>query len=244
MQRFRYFKMNGLALPKIISDRELELLFESIPDIASKKKVLYWDTMLSMGAFMGFRQSECSNLKLGDIDWYRGIIVLRKQKNKVEYEPVPMPDIIAEKLRKHISEYKLKIIGSNGYIFFGIGKSGISGGAVRRFINHLREASGITSSYKSSADGRKLYTFSFHTLRHYYLTMAYKKLRDIRATQVVGRHKSINSALRYQHLDVDDKRNFINTIFTEAPKTEIEGLKEAINELKQLLRNHTILPAL
>ncbi len=247
----------GIALPKIINDDELERVFRAIPVVA-KTKTLFYTTLVMLGAFMGLRCNEAITIKIQDIDWFERALTIAKQKNGNNGERTAIPGFVLQKLKEHIKTYQEDITDCGGYLFFSkhnkSKKEPISRDHVRAFMEKIRKETGINKAYAQSKDTwkrkdgqpRNLYILSYHTFRHYYLTKIEEKIGNLKSTMVMGRHLSPQSAMRYQHTTLKDKREIIEKVFSKEENNqekELKSLKQELQEIKSMLKDALVIPS-
>lgn len=236
------------ALPKIVTDNELEKILEAIPCVVKECYVPYLNLLISIGAYTGLRMSEALNLLASDIDWLESTVIIRKQKNKKDGEKQVIPDFLLQKMKEHIEMYMDDISYSGGYLFFSMSyaKNHIAPETVRKYMQKLRKIAGVGWVYKTSDDtknqvmrkkSRELHTVSFHTLRHYMGTKVYDETEDIYAVKLLLRHSSFQSCLRYMNSALKKKRELTEKIYSldkNNSDKEILLIKERLDKLDKI----------
>ena len=222
---------------KIITQEQVSKLLDTIPLCTNHQKVTYWRTIFYCGILLGLRSIETCRIHLRDIDWVEKTLTIREQKNGQLYEKIVIPEKMLEILNKHVKEYKDRIKEwGNGFIFYSKRyKSHITPEAIKYMIIKIRKESGITDVYKLSKNGKQMHVFSFHTLRHYFLTDAFDRTQDFRATQILARHKSILSTVKYQHCSIRTKRRITNKVYNQEEEIETSEIKRELSEIKKML---------
>lgn len=252
------------AREKTITDEQLKQFIDAVPKVEEHKDVFFWENVYYCAAYLGLRSIETCRIRIEDIDFVGKTLTLPDQKNKVRYEKIVIPDILLDRLKKHIITYKEQIImngsGSkyfckheelrgNYYIFWKMRKSRngkkemhLDPSTIRAHLIKTRKVAGLDMKYAISKTGRALSILSYHTLRHYYLQKICDQ-RGVFAAQISGRHKNLRSTERYLTTSMVAKRDIVDEVFNIQPeeKDQINALKNEINELKDIIRQSIIL---
>jgi integrase len=153
-----------------------------------------------LGAFVGLRVSEACGLRVGDVDFTRGVVTPAVQyptkplKNEASGTPVPIPQSLALELAAQVERWPADWLLTN--------ESGgqLHPAAVERRIRAVR------SKVPGLPEG-----FRFHDLRHYFASLLIASGADVKAVQARLRHASATTTLTtYSHLwpDSDDRTRF------------------------------------
>ena len=163
------------SLPKILSRKELRLLFNSCNNL--KHRVIF---RLIYSA--GLRRSELLNLKIHDIETSDGKFRIRinnAKGNKDRY--TVLSKIVHQELRVYFKKYQPKV-----YLFNGRKKGlRLSEGAIRHAMVDARKRSGITKEV------------SMHVLRHCFATHALEHGMHIKRLQQLLGHSTLQTTLIY-----------------------------------------------
>lgn len=232
--------------PKIATSGQIEKFLAAINE--HTRHPLYWRTFCYCGMFMGLRMSETIRINLKDIDFTEKTLVMPyKQKNGTEHETLIFTDEMAEKLQAHIRTYRQEIEQSGGWLFFSKKAKGkVTSWGARKQFDRFRKYAGIDEVYNVTPHNHKMHKFSYHSFRHYYLSGAFAKTKDLRSVMILGRHKSIESAMRYQHSNIELKKEIVDGLQGHKQqqyiqqdnselKLEIQELRADIEQLKDLL---------
>lgn len=142
-----------------------------------------------LAAYAGLRACEVAPLAGEDVTG--GIIIVREEKGG-GMGTVPLSPILEPIVARH----------PRAGIWFphrGYGPYGpVSPGQLQRHANRWLHDNGIEHT--------------FHSLRHWFGTNVYRATRDLRVTQELMRHKSIQSTIRYTKLFPDDGRHAIGLL--------------------------------
>lgn len=190
---------------KYLTEKEYQAFLNSIKD-----EYLY--TFFFLMGNLGLRVGEAIRLRRCDINLdeeYIKIPTLKQDGKKginkgsikqgelpATYIDIPIDDEISKILSNHIKRFNIK-----GQQWLFSNKN-----------NHLPKwkAQRYFKKYAKKAGLDKV--LSIHSLRHYRGVSAYKGLKDIRAVQLLLRHKNINSTQTYTTMDLDAKRELTNKL--------------------------------
>lgn len=157
---------------------------------------------------LGLRVGEGIRLRIEDIDWKGKYIKIPTLKQGIKkdskkgslpygklpetYIDIPLDKIMIIIIGQYILNKKIK----SGWLF-PYREAHIPKWLVQRKFKGYVKKAGLDSIY------------SVHSLRHYKGVQIYSQLKDIRAVQVLLRHKNINSSTVYTTMDLDKKRDLI-----------------------------------
>ena len=167
-----------LILPKLLNEKELGRLFNSIENRKHK-------TMLFTAYSAGLRVSEIVNLKIKDIDSTRMQIFIQKSKGKKD-RYVNLSPILLDILRGYIKLYKPR---PKLYLF----ESDYSFEAypirtIQQIFTNAKKKAGISKDV------------GIHSLRHSFATHLLEKGTDIRYIKDILGHFDIKTTERYLHV--------------------------------------------
>jgi integrase/recombinase XerD len=176
----------GLKLPEILSVREIDTMVEQIdlskPEGHRNKAII--ETLYGCG----LRVSELVSLRLTDIHYGEGFVVVTGKGNKQRLVPV------SGKALKEIDIYKqdrnrLPVIHDQNILFLNRRGFRLTRAMIFTIIKELAAKAGI----------RK--TISPHTFRHSFATHMIEAGADLRAVQEMLGHESILTTEIYTHID-------------------------------------------
>jgi site-specific recombinase XerD len=174
-------------LPVVLSEDEIQLLFESIDNIKHKCILM---TVYSGG----LRLSEVVNLKIKDIDSHRKLIFIRGGKgNKDRY--TLLSDFLLDWLRKYFILERPK-----NWLFEGHLGGQYSSQSIQQIMRDAVKNSGI----------RKHATV--HTLRHSFATHLLENGVDLRYIQSLLGHNSIKTTQIYTHITTKGIKSITNPL--------------------------------
>ena len=165
-------------LPNVLSKEEVKLILNAHSNIKHKM-------MLSLIYSSGLRRSELLNLKPGDIDSKRELIIIRQAKGKKD-RMVPLSDKILLMLRKYYEVSKPEI-----WLFEGQNRGEqYSEKSLESVLKHALVKSNIKKPV------------SLHWLRHSYATHLLESGTDLRYIQELLGHSSSKTTEIYTHVSM------------------------------------------
>jgi integrase/recombinase XerD len=176
----------GLKLPEVLSIVEIDRLIDEID--LSKAEGHRNKAIVETLYGCGLRVSELVNLRLTDIHYGEGFVVVTGKGNKQRLVPV------GTKALKEIDIYKqdrnrLPVIHDQNILFLNRRGSRLTRAMIFTIIKDLAAKAGI----------RK--TISPHTFRHSFATHMIEAGADLRAVQEMLGHESILTTEIYTHID-------------------------------------------
>jgi integrase/recombinase XerD len=176
----------GMKLPEVLSineiDRMIEVIDLSKPEGHRNKAII--ETLYGCG----LRVSELTNMRLTDIHYGEGFVIVTGKGNKQRLVP------ISNKALKEIENYKhyrnrLPVIHDQNILFLNRRGSGLTRAMIFTIIKELSAKAGI------------LKNISPHTFRHSFATHMIEAGADLRAVQEMLGHESILTTEIYTHID-------------------------------------------
>lgn len=176
----------GFYLPNVLSVNEIDKIIEvidlSLPDGHRNRAII--ETLYGCG----LRVSELVNLRLTDIHYDEGFVIVTGKGNKQRLVP------IGKKALKEIDYYKadrnrLRTIHDGNIVFLNRYGRQLSRAMIFHIIKDLAAKAGITK------------TISPHTFRHSFATHMVQAGADLRAVQEMLGHESILTTEIYTHID-------------------------------------------
>jgi len=143
-----------------------------------------------LGAFAGLRVAEACGLRVGDVDFMRGVIRPAVQypaeplKTEISRTPVPVPRSLALELAAHLERWPGETL-----------LTGRDGGQLPTWAleRAIRTARGKMAGLPEG--------FRYHDLRHYFASLLIASGADVKAVQARLRHASAKTTLdTYGHL--------------------------------------------
>ena len=176
----------GLKLPEVLSVIEIDRMIEEID--LSKAEGHRNKAIIETLYGCGLRVSELVNLRLTDIHYGEGFVVVTGKGNKQRLVPV------SGKALKEIDIYKqdrnrLPVIHDQNILFLNRRGSGLTRAMIFTIIKDLAAKAGIRKN------------ISPHTFRHSFATHMIEAGADLRAVQEMLGHESILTTEIYTHID-------------------------------------------
>jgi len=163
-------------LPNVLSKSEIRRILAAPGNLKHR-------SMLSLIYACGLRRSELLNLKPGDIDSSRNLVILRQAKGNKD-RVVPLPGKILSNLREYYLAYRPKT-----WLFEGQSKnSQYSATSLAKVLKNAAAKAGINKE------------ISLHWLRHSYATHLLEQGTDLRIIQELLGHKSSKTTEIYTHV--------------------------------------------
>jgi len=143
-----------------------------------------------LGAFAGLRVAETCGLRVGDVDFMRGIVSPQVQypaeplKSEISQTPVPIPESLALYLSAHVARWRAETLLTNEW-----GRQLAPWTLERAFRRAKMTTPGLPA------------TFRYHDLRHYFASLLIASGADVKVVQARVRHASAKTTLdTYSHL--------------------------------------------
>lgn len=156
-------------LPVVLSKSEV---LRCIGVIENRKHRL----MVSLAYGAGLRVSEVVNLKIGDLDFDRGLLYVRNSKGKRDRVTL-LPEGLREGLRRSV--------GFGDFVFCGRGGRKLHVRTVQKVFRDAMKKAGV---FKGA---------TFHSLRHSFATHLLEGGVDLRKIQSLMGHRDIKTTLVY-----------------------------------------------
>ena len=172
---------------KILSQEEMNNFLDSI-DVDDSIVNLRDRSVFELMYSSGLRSSEAVNLKTGDIDFDRRMIIIRQGKwNKDRVEPVSEVGIMF--LKKYLSD---RLDEKEAYVF-----KGVKGGKLDITVlnDRFKKWTNETGVYRKG--------LSVHSIRHSLATHLLECGADLRYVQELLGHGSIEITVKYTHILYD-----------------------------------------
>jgi integrase/recombinase XerC len=172
-------------LPKFIYPEEISNLLESIntdKPIGKRDKLI-----LEFLYGTGVRVSELCNIKLSDIDYSQGLVLIHGKGSKDRY--VPLHSDLIELIREYIilvrEEFQKRSETSSKHLFLNFKGTNLTPRGVRLIVNKI---------INNSEETLKI---SPHTLRHTFATHLLNNGADLRSVQELLGHSHLSSTQIY-----------------------------------------------
>jgi integrase/recombinase XerD len=194
-------------LPSYVEKSDIEKLLEALRAKKSHKKTIDRDILLvDLAIHTGLRRSELANLRVGDIDVERQVLIVRQGKGAKD-RVIPLSKSMSDKLTNYIEDK------DKDNSLFGLAPSSISG-KIKDFATKA---------------GVKIHT---HSLRDYFATSLSEKGATIREIQSLLGHANLTHTERYTlHTDKHLKKAI--ELLDQEPEEKTAIASENISEKPQ-----------
>ena len=196
----------GKQLPKTIELKKIRRLFtylykrkenlcSNLKEKYSNKALVRDIAVIELLFASGIRVAELSNLKTKDVNFSKGIILIKGKGNRERIIPIPHPGILTA-----ISEYYLLFkdnIGGGEYFFVNRLNSRLSEQSIRLMINKYASASNLQLHITP------------HMFRHSVATLLLENGVDIRYIQNILGHSTISTTQIYAQVNEAPKRRIL-----------------------------------
>jgi integrase len=196
----------GSQRPYVATTEQLWALHDAMPD--------HLRPAVLLGAFVGLRTSEAVALRVGDVDFMRGIVSPVIQypseplKSETSRAPVPIPRELALEVSTYVQRYDGQTIVTDP-----IGRPTSPWALERAVRTARRRVEGLPAGFR------------FHDLRHYFASLLIVSGADVKVVQKRMRHASAMTTLNtYGHMwpDADEtSRTAVADVLTARVVSEI-----------------------
>lgn len=162
-------------LPTVLSEGEVVAILQRIRNIKHR-------CVVALIYSAGLRISEAVQLRIGEVDFGRGIISIRQSKGKKDRQ-VPLARRIAQLLEEYLATYH-----PHEYLFEGQTGGQYSARSIQALFARACAQAGIAKEA------------TVHTLRHSYATHLLEKGTDLRIIQEILGHSSSKTTEIYTHV--------------------------------------------
>lgn len=163
------------ALPVVLNEEEIHLLFNSVDNIKHK-------LILMILYSAGLRRSELLNLRLGDLDFERGVVFVRGGKGRKDRQSV-----LSRQLKPLVDHY-LEEYRPQELLFEGLDKQPYSATSLQAILRKGLKRAGLKKHIK------------LHSLRHSFATHLLEAGTSTRYIQTLLGHESSRTTEIYTHV--------------------------------------------
>ncbi len=175
-------------LPKVMDQDEVKKLFDVTDNVKHK-------TVLMVAYSCGMRVSEVATLKVSDIDYARGMVIIRQGKGRKD-----RISSLSDRLTKQLQIYR-DLYFPVEYLFENPMRNGpITERTLQKVFTFSCEKAGITK------------TLSFHSLRHSFATHLLEAGVDLRYIQELLGHANSKTTEIYTHVSKKALLNIVNPL--------------------------------
>lgn len=182
-------------IPGFLYKQEMEKLFEvnDTNDPLGQRNQALLETLYGTG----IRVSECQSLKLKDIDFSIGTMLVKGKGNKERY--VPFGSFAEKALQLYIQDGRKQLLeksnANSEAVFLNSRGNPITTRGIRLVLNNMMEKAALTINLHP------------HKLRHTFATHLLNEGADLRTVQELLGHDSLSSTQIYTHVTKDHLRN-------------------------------------
>ncbi|RXA70813.1 tyrosine recombinase XerC [Enterococcus hirae] len=183
-----HLKKKNLKLPRFFYENEMQALFDSVK--GEKPLDLRNQVLLEVLYGSGIRLSECSNLKLAEIDFDSEVMLIHGKGNKERYAPLGSfaQDALQEYFEKGRKVLMDKYHKSHDYVFVNHHGEPITPTGIEYVLNQVIKKSSLDSSIHP------------HMLRHTFATHLLNNGADMRTVQELLGHANLSTTQIYAHV--------------------------------------------
>ena len=183
-----HLKKKNLKLPRFFYENEMQVLFDSVK--GEKPLDLRNQALLEVLYGSGIRLSECSNLKLAEIDFDSEVMLIHGKGNKERYAPLGSfaQDALQEFFEKGRKVLMDKYHKSHDYVFVNHHGEPITPTGIEYVLNQVIKKSSLDSSIHP------------HMLRHTFATHLLNNGADMRTVQELLGHANLSTTQIYAHV--------------------------------------------
>lgn len=190
---FLYVSMPKLdkKIPQFFYDEEMQQLFaaeDGMTPISQRNRAI-----LELLYATGIRVTELVGIKIEDVDFTAGLLLVFGKGRKQRY--VPFGSFAEMELKKYINDSRPKLQnkseGKNNTLFLNHHGKPITDRGIRYILNRMLEKAALTSKIHP------------HKLRHSFATHLLNQGADMRSVQELLGHESLSSTQVYTHVTKD-----------------------------------------
>lgn len=175
-------------LPKVMSKEEIQQVIAVTQNLKHR-------TAIMVAYSCGMRVGEVAGLKLTDIDYSRGTVLIRQGKGRKD-RIAPLSHRLVDQLQQYIARYR-----PHNFLFENPEALGpISERTLQVVFNNAVDKVGIEK------------TLSFHSLRHSFATHLLESGVDLRYIQELLGHKNSKTTEIYTHVSSTSLKKIINPL--------------------------------
>ncbi len=194
-------KNSEILLPDLISDNNLEVIFNSFDE---SFKGVYHNAMFEFLYSCGLRVSELCNLVFNDLNIENKILRIKGKGDKVRY--VPISDIAISKYNDYLNLRNSYDLEKSNYVFINDKSKQVSRQYVYSTLQKIRVDHDIRQK------------ISPHSFRHTYATHLLDGGADLRYVQELLGHSDIATTEIYVHLQTKQLQSAYDKFFLRGKK--------------------------
>jgi integrase/recombinase XerC len=182
-------------IPGFLYEEEIEKLFEvnDLTDPLGQRNQAIIETLYGTG----IRVSECQQLRIRDIDFSIGTLLVKGKGRKERY--VPFGSFAEKALQIYIQDGRRQLLEKNGTnteaVFLNARGNAITTRGIRLVLDKMVEKAALTVNVHP------------HKLRHTFATHMLNQGADLRTVQELLGHENLSTTQIYTHVTKDHLRN-------------------------------------
>ena len=183
-----HLKKKNIRLPRFFYENEMQALFESV---TGDKPLDFRDrAVLEVLYGSGIRLSECSGLKVKDIDFQAEVMLIHGKGNKERYAPLGSfaQEALQEYFEKSRSFLMNKYHKEHDFVFVNHHGDPITPTGIEYILNQIIKKSSLDSDIHP------------HMLRHTFATHLLNNGADMRTVQELLGHANLSTTQIYAHV--------------------------------------------
>lgn len=207
------FKKKNMRLPQYLYEEELEKLLAAA---RGTQPLDYRNTaLIELLYATGIRVSECKNIRMQDIAFDLGVILVLGKGNKERY--VPFGHYAADAIQEYLDQGRKVLMADHqrehDVLFVNRLGDPITSGGVEYVLKQVMKKTGLTGSLHP------------HMLRHTFATDMLNNGADMRTVQELLGHASLSSTQIYTHVTKDALQRNYNLYHPRAKRDsdQLEG---------------------
>ncbi|EPH94674.1 MULTISPECIES: tyrosine recombinase XerC [unclassified Enterococcus] len=196
---YAHLKKKSLRLPRFFYEDEMQALFDSVK--GEKPLDLRNQALLEVLYGSGIRLSECSGLKMSDIDFEAEVMLIHGKGNKERYAPLGSfaQDALHEYFEKGRNVLMQKYHKNHELVFVNHHGEPITPTGIEYVLNQLIKKSSLDSDIHP------------HMLRHTFATHLLNNGADMRTVQELLGHANLSTTQIYAHVTKESlQKNYRN----------------------------------
>ena len=184
-------------LPQFLYENEINDLIDSIDGCSSLDERNH--ALLELLYSTGIRVSECSNLKIKQLNLKNKFILIHGKGNKDRY--VPFGNYALNSMNRYLKDGRLRLLKNrdNDYVFLNNHGNKISVSGIQYIIKKICKNSKLNINIHP------------HVLRHTFATQMLNNDADLRTVQELLGHSSLSTTQIYTHVTMEHlKKDYFN----------------------------------
>ncbi|MFV0559728.1 MAG: tyrosine recombinase XerC [Enterococcus sp.] len=183
-----HLKKKNLRLPRFFYENEMQALFDSVT--GDKPLEIRNRALLEVLYGSGIRVSECSQLKVKDLDFQSEVMLVHGKGNKERY--VPLGSFAQDAVQEYLQNSRMLLLEKYGkdheFLFVNHHGDPITSTGIEYVLNQIIKKSSLDSDIHP------------HMLRHTFATHLLNNGADMRTVQELLGHANLSTTQIYAHV--------------------------------------------